>query len=79
MIAVRAYVDAGNGSLVPVVGLALAIVVAAVVPIWIAYGRHTANRRAVLLVALLTSWTCVGWVAAVVMAAAGKPEGSTDD
>lgn len=30
MIAVRAYVDAGNGSLVPVVGLALAILVAAV-------------------------------------------------
>lgn len=79
MIAVRAYVDAGNGSLVPVVGLALAIVVAAVVPIWIAYGRHTSNRRAVLLVALLTSWTCVGWVAAIVLAAVGKPEGSTDD
>lgn len=79
MIAVRAYVDAGNGSLVPVVGLALAIVVAAVVPIAIAYVRKTMNRKAVLLVALLTSWTCVGWVAAVVMAATGKPEGSTDD
>lgn len=75
----RSYVDAGNGSLLPVAGLALTIVIAAVVPIAIAYARRTTNRKAVLLVAVLTSWTCVGWVAAVAMAAVGKPEGSTDD
>ena len=75
----RSYVDAGNGSLLPVAGLALAIVIAAVIPIAISYARRTTNRKAVLLVAVLTSWTCVGWVAAVVMAAVGKPEGSTDD
>lgn len=56
-----------------IVVLAFALI-PAVVPILVAYLRRTTNRRAVLLVALLTSWTCVGWVAAVVMAAIGKPE-----
>lgn len=46
----------------------------AIVPIAIAYGRRTTNRTAVLLVALLTSWTCAGWIVAVVLAAVGKPE-----
>jgi hypothetical protein len=49
-------------------------VVPAIIPIAIAYGRRTTNRVAVLIVALLTSWTCVGWVIAVVLAAVGKPE-----
>lgn len=48
--------------------------VPAIVPIAIAYGRKTTNRTAVLIVALLTSWTCVGWVVAIVLAAIGKPE-----
>ncbi len=50
----------------------------AIVPIAIAYVRRTTNRKAVLLVALLTSWTCVGWVIAVVLAAIGKPETSVE-
>lgn len=47
--------------------IALSLLPAAV-PIVIAYVRKTTNRTAVLLVALLTSWTCIGWVAAVELA-----------
>lgn len=50
----------------------------AIVPIAIAYVRRTTNRKAVLLVALLTSWTCAGWVVAIVLAAIGKPEASLE-
>lgn len=53
--------------------VALALV-PAIVPIAIAYARKTTNRTAVMIVALLTSWTCVGWIVAVVLAAVGKPE-----
>ena len=54
--------------------LILGALIPALIPIAIAYIRRTTNRTAVLIVAILTSWTCVGWVAAVVMAAIGKPE-----
>lgn len=74
-----AYVDAGGGSLLVPVAAVLVMVAAAVIPIAIAYARRTTNRKAVLLIAALTTWTCVGWVAAVAMAAVGKPEGSTGD
>jgi hypothetical protein len=46
----------------------------AIVPIVIAYARKTTNRTAVLIVALLTSWTCVGWIVALVLSIVGKPE-----
>lgn len=49
-------------------------VVPAVVPITIAYIRHASNRVAVLVVALLASWTCIGWIAAIAMAATGRPD-----
>lgn len=49
-------------------------IIPAAIPIAIAYIRKTTNRTAVLLVALLTSWTCIGWVAAVIMSVVGKPE-----
>ena len=45
----------------------------AIVPIAIAYVRRTTNRKAVILVAVLTSWTCIGWGVAVTMALIGKP------
>lgn len=48
--------------------------VPAIVPIAIAYGRKTTNRTVVLIVALLTSWTCVGWIVALVLSIVGKPE-----
>ena len=46
----------------------------AVVPIAIAYARKTTNRVTVLLVALLLSWTCVGWIVALVLSLTGQPE-----
>lgn len=49
-------------------------VLPALVPIVIAQVRKTTNRTAVVIVALLTTWTLIGWVAAVVMAATGRPE-----
>lgn len=49
---------------------------AALIPIFIAYLRRTDNRRLVLLVALLGSWTCVGWLVAMVLSAIGRPESS---
>jgi len=58
--------------------LVIAWLALAIIPILIAFLRRTTNRKAVLLVAVLTSWTCVGWVAAVILAAVGKPEGSTN-
>lgn len=48
--------------------------VAALVPIFIAYFRRTDNRRVVLVVALLTSWSCLGWIVAMVLAATGRPQ-----
>lgn len=69
----------GNLKGFELVVLAPLALLAAAIPISVAYIRRTSNRVAVLIVALLTSWTCVGWVAAVVMAAVGKPEGSTDE
>lgn len=54
------------------------VLLPAIVPIAIAYVRRTTNRKAVLLVALLTSWTCAGWVVAIVLAAIGKPEASLE-
>ena len=51
----------------------------ALIPIVIAYARNTTNRTAVLLIALLTSWTCIGWAIAVAMATTGKPAGDTND
>ncbi len=50
----------------------------AAVPIVIAYVRKTTNRTAVLLIALLTSWTCIGWAIAVALATTGKPEDPGD-
>lgn len=44
-----------------------------VVPIVIAYARNTTNRVGVVLVALLTSWTCIGWAIALAMATTGRP------
>jgi len=46
----------------------------ALVPIVIAYLRRTTNRTMVLLVAVLTSWTCIGWAIAVSMALIGQPQ-----
>ena len=74
----RAYVDAGSGSYAFSGVAVLVLLAAAAIPIAIAYVRRTTNRKAVLLVALLTSWTCVGWVIAVVLAAIGKPETSVE-
>ncbi len=54
--------------------LILIIVVPAMVPITIALIRRTTNRTTVILVALLTSWTLIGWVIAIVLASIGKPE-----
>ncbi len=51
----------------------------ALVPITIAYVRRTTNRMGVLLVALLTSWTCIGWAIAVTLALIGRPEASAAD
>lgn len=74
----RAYVDAGSGSYAFSGVAVLILLAAAVVPIAIAYARKTTNRQAVLLVALLTSWTCVGWVVAIILASIGKPETSVE-
>ena len=57
--------------------IALLAVLPALVPIVIAYARNTTNRTAVLLIALLTSWTCIGWAIALAMATTGRPEKST--
>lgn len=48
----------------------------ALIPIFIAYLRRTHNRRLVLLVALLGSWTCLGWFVAMILSANGRPEPS---
>lgn len=46
----------------------------ALIPIFIAYLRRTDNRRLVLLVALVGSWTCLGWFVAMILSATGRPE-----
>lgn len=60
-------------------GILTVALLPAIVPIGIAYVRRTTNRKAVLLVALLTSWTCAGRVVAIVLAAIGKPETSVEE
>jgi hypothetical protein len=54
--------------------IAMLAVLPALIPIVIAFARNTTNRVTVLLVALLTSWTCIGWAIAVAMATTGRPE-----
>ncbi|MDI1290426.1 MAG: superinfection immunity protein [bacterium] len=54
--------------------IAMIAIAPALVPIVIAYARNTTNRTAVLVIALLTSWTCIGWAIAVAMASTGRPE-----
>ena len=49
----------------------------AIAPIVIAFVRRTTNRIAVLIIALLLSWTCVGWVVALIMSLNGTPEKQT--
>lgn len=80
MVASRSDISESGDDVTNLKGFEWLILVAlallpAVVPIAIAYARKTTNRTVVLLVALLASWTCVGWIVAVVLAAVGKPEG----
>jgi hypothetical protein len=44
----------------------------AAIPIVIVYARKAANPIPTVLVSILTSWTCVGWVVALIMSVASK-------
>lgn len=54
--------------------LVLVSLIPALVPIVVAYARQITHRRAVLWVALLTSWTFVGWIVAMVLSIVGSKQ-----